>query len=183
MTAYRNLIAVGLVAIALSACVTAGEAPATAVDGTLPALPALAVAPIVSVPEPTPLQPAPIAAVESLLEAKRQFRDGNYGLAEQAFRATIEAQSTNGEAWLGLAATYDQLQRFDLADRAYDRATQILGARPELLNNRGYSYLMRGDRRKAMEYFERARSIDPRNEVVEANLGLVAATPPARRVR
>ena len=51
------------------------------------------------------------------------------------------------EAWIGLAASYDRLRRYDLADRAYDQAMKIAGPSAEILNNKGYSYMLRGDYR------------------------------------
>ncbi|TMJ35509.1 MAG: tetratricopeptide repeat protein, partial [Alphaproteobacteria bacterium] len=50
---------------------------------------------------------------------KVHFRNGDYGLAEQKFRKAVEVTPKDAEAWLGLAASYDQLRRFDLADNAY----------------------------------------------------------------
>ena len=57
-------------------------------------------------------------AQESLADRKietgqKQFAAGNYGLAEKNFRAAVEATPDNGTAWLGLAASYDQLGRFE----------------------------------------------------------------------
>ena len=67
----------------------------------------------------------------------------------------------NGEAWLGLAASYDRLRRYELADRAYNEALKIYGPRPEVLNNIGYSYMLRGDLRKARAKFQEAQAQDP----------------------
>ena len=63
-------------------------------------------------------------SASDLAQGKAQFNDGNYGLAEKHFRKAVELRATNAEAWMGLAAAYDQLGRFDFADRAYD---QLLG--------------------------------------------------------
>ena len=49
------------------------------------------------------------------------------------------------EAWLGLAASYDQVGRFDKADMAYAKVQSLIGATPSVLNNLGYSYLLRGN--------------------------------------
>jgi len=69
---------------------------------------------------------------------------GNYGLAEQHYRRVVEATPQNGSAWIGLAASYDRLGRFDLADLAYRHAIRLEGENYIILNNRGYSYLLRG---------------------------------------
>jgi Flp pilus assembly protein TadD len=105
--------------------------------------------------------------------AKTQFRDGNYGLAEDKFLEALEKDETNLEAWIGLAASYDQLGRFDLADKAYIKALKIGGRTPEILNNQGYSYLMRGDETKAFEILTEAARLDPDNPHIKGNLELV----------
>src|SRR4051794_30588932 len=66
--------------------------------------------------QPTP----PLDAVKDDLGlGKYHFQAQNYGLAEMHFRRAVEATPGSAEAWLGLAASYDQLKRWDLADRAY----------------------------------------------------------------
>ena len=80
----------------------------------------------------TPALPAPACGREGrdarqrpgddLLLGKRHYREKNYGLAEQHFRRAAERLPRDGEAWLGLAASYDRLKRYDLADRAYSQA-------------------------------------------------------------
>lgn len=108
---------------------------------------------------------------------KRHYREANYGLAEQHFRRAAEKAPTeasrDAEAWLGLAASYDRLRRFELADRAYAQAMKILGPTPELLNNIGYSYLMRGDYRRAREKLLAARAKDPASPYIQSNLVLL----------
>lgn len=106
---------------------------------------------------------------------KFHFKEGNYGLAEKHFRLYVESKSTDAEGWLGLAASYDKLKRFELADRAYTRAIHLVGARPEILNNRGYSYLLRRDYAKARKDLTRAKALDPNNPRIERNLELLAA--------
>lgn len=108
-----------------------------------------------------------------LAAGKRQFREGNYGLAESHYRKAVELRSDNAEAWLGLAASYDRLGRFDFADRAYDQLLKVAGRRPQIVNNMGYSQLLRGNRKKAAELLAEARSQLPRDVVVEANLALL----------
>lgn len=109
---------------------------------------------------------------------KRQFRANNFGLAERYFRRAVEKgpgdTRRDAEAWLGLAASYDRLRRFELADRAYAHAIKILGPTPEILNNQGYSYLLRGDYRHAREKLAAARNLDPDNPYIQNNLDLLA---------
>src|SRR5437762_3384311 len=58
---------------------------------------------------------------------KKHYRDNSFGLAEQHFRRAVEQGPRNVEAWIGLAASYDKLKRFDLADRAYEQAIKLVG--------------------------------------------------------
>jgi Flp pilus assembly protein TadD len=121
----------------------------------------------VPVAQPTP----PVDQIEGDLElAKRHFRAAHYGLAELHFRRGAESGRGDPEAWLGLAASYDKLKRYDLADRAYDTALSLFGPTPEYLNNRGYSYLLRGDIPGASRLLADAAVQDPENDRVQGNL-------------
>ncbi len=110
---------------------------------------------------------------DDLQLAKKYFRSNNYGLAERAFRTAVEQHPRDAEAWLGLAASYDRLHRFDLADRAYQQAIRIVGPTVEILNNQGFSYMLRGDYARAHKKLEEAASRDPANPYVAANLRLL----------
>jgi len=104
---------------------------------------------------------------------KKHYRATNYGLAEKYFRRAVENHPRDAEAWLGLAACYDRLRRFDLADRAYGQAIGIVGPTVEILNNQGYSYMLRGDYKRAREKLTTAQRQDPRNKFVANNLQLL----------
>jgi Flp pilus assembly protein TadD len=112
----------------------------------------------------------------AIVAAKASFRDGDYGLAETAYRRSVELNANSGEAWLGLAASYDRLRRFDLADRAYRQAATLIGDTPAYYNNLGYSYLLRGDLMKARQNFDKARGLDPENVVVAHNIEMMRAS-------
>jgi Flp pilus assembly protein TadD len=81
---------------------------------------------------------------DELSLGKKHFRASDYGLAEKHFRRAVETHPRDAEAWIGLAASYDRLRRFDLADRAYGQAVGIVGPAVEILNNQGFSYVLRG---------------------------------------
>jgi Flp pilus assembly protein TadD len=132
---------------------------------------------------PTRRDPAPVAAAKTSPDpnddvslGKKHFRDGNFSLAERHFRRAVELHPRDLESWIGLAASYDRQRRFDLADRAYDQATKIAGPTAEILNNRGYSYMLRGDQRRARETLLEAQARDPGNAYVKNNLDLLEAS-------
>jgi Flp pilus assembly protein TadD len=113
---------------------------------------------------------------DALSLGKRHFRAGDFGLAEQNFRKAAELHPRDGEAWLGLAASYDRLRRFDLADRAYAQAIRIAGPTVEILNNQGYSHMLRGDYRTARIKLDEARRKAPDNPYVQNNIRLLTAS-------
>jgi Flp pilus assembly protein TadD len=110
---------------------------------------------------------------DDLNQGKRFYREGAYGQAERHFRRAVEHQPRDAESWLGLAASYDRLKRFDLADRAYAQAMTIVGPSPELLNNQGYSYILRGDFKRARKVLAEASAKDPANPFVQNNIRLL----------
>ncbi len=126
-------------------------------------------------PAVEPLPPAtPSNPNDDLSLGRENFREGNYGLAEHYFRRAVEAGPRDAEAWLGLAASYDRLKRFDLADRAYKQLFAMLGRTPELLNNQGYSYMLRGDFAHARATLLEAQAKAPSNPYIANNIALLA---------
>ena len=79
-------------------------------------------------------------------------------------------------AWVGLAASYDRLGRFDLADRAYATAIRLVGETPDILNNMGYSYMLRGDLVRARQKLKLAQAREPNNPTIANNLKLLDAS-------
>ncbi len=113
---------------------------------------------------------------DDLSLGKKYFRAADFGLAERHFRRAVELHPRDLESWIGLAASYDRLRRFDLADRAYDQAMKISGATPELLNNIGYSLMLRGDYGRARQTLLQAQVQDPGNPYIRNNLELLEAS-------
>jgi Flp pilus assembly protein TadD len=100
-------------------------------------------------------------------------RFSNYGLAEVYFRKAVESNPNNGDAWIGLAASYDRLRRFDVAERAYRVVVQKVGYTITVHNNLGYHYYLRGKLDKAREHFDAAHAMDTENPWVLNNLKLI----------
>jgi Flp pilus assembly protein TadD len=152
MVLIRKLAIAAIAALALSGC-TMGS-----VDGTK----------TTAIEHP----PADVSAAD-LNEGKQQFRAANYGLAEKHFRKAVELRADNAEGWMGLAASYDELGRFDFADRAYEQLVKITGRKPQVLNNMGYSQYLRGNKKKARQLLLEAKKGMTDTTVVDANLAML----------
>ena len=103
----------------------------------------------------------------------QRFYEGNFGLAQQYFQDAVEKAPGDVTAWIGLAASYDRLGRFDLADQAYAAAAKLEGVTVRLLNNEGYSYMLRGDLKAARAKFQSALRLDPNNQTTLNNIKLL----------
>jgi Flp pilus assembly protein TadD len=101
------------------------------------------------------------------------FNRGHFGIAEKYFRDAVEKAPRDVSAWMGLAASDDRLGRFDLADRAYLSAIRLSGETTPILNNRGYSYMLRGDLVTARKSFLKALEREPGNPTILNNLKLL----------
>jgi Flp pilus assembly protein TadD len=110
---------------------------------------------------------------EPLRMGIEHFNRGHYGIAERYFRDATEKAPKDPTAWIGLAAAYDRLARFDLADRAYTYAIRLVGETTEILNNQGYSYMLRGDLVNARRKFLKAYEREPNNPTIANNLQLL----------
>ena len=105
---------------------------------------------------------------------KKQFAEGLFGMALKSFRVALVQEPRSLDRLNAVAATYDKLGRFDLAERYYARA---LGIDPEsvpTLNNIGYSFLMQNDHVSARYYLEQAakvaRAENLYTDIIGANL-------------
>ena len=118
---------------------------------------------------------------EPLKLALEHFNRGHFGTAAKYFEDAVAKAPEDASAWVGLAASYDRIGRFDLADRAYKQAIKLEGETTAILNNEGYSYMLRGHlaqaRRKLLKAYER----EPQNPTVLNNLKLLNSS--ARIIR
>src|SRR5713226_5593179 len=86
------------------------------------------------VQEPTDVKYYP--SDEPVRMGLEQFNRGNYGIAQRYFKDSVEKSPRDVTAWIGLAASYDRLRRFDLADQAYVQAIRLGGETVQILNIR-----------------------------------------------
>lgn len=101
---------------------------------------------------------------------KAHFAAGQYGLALEAFKNALAEDPNSVRALNAIAATFDQVGRFDLSDRYYKRALRLAPDSADTLNNLGYSQLLRGNLPEAQELLARAMRINADDPVIQANL-------------
>ncbi len=108
-----------------------------------------------------------------LAKARLHFKNEDYGLAEKYYRQAVEENPNLTEAWMGLAASYDRLRRFDLAARAYKVVIKQTGYTTAIHNNLGYHHYLQGHVAKARKHFKAALAKDPGNPYVLNNLEML----------
>jgi len=140
---------------------------------TAAAVPVVAEGPPTTATVQEPLDVKYYRSDEPLRMGIEHFNRGNFGIAERYFRDATEKAPKDPTAWIGLAASYDRIARFDLADRAYVYAIRLVGETTEILNNQGYSYMLRGDLVKARAKFLKALEREPNNPTILNNLQLL----------
>lgn len=160
-------LACALLTTALAACETVQEA--TVRDAAVVA----PVAPAGPDPVQEPTDVKYYASDEPVRMGLEHFNRGNYGISQRYFKDAVEKAPKDVTAWVGLAASYDKLRRFDLADQAYAQAIRLGGETVQILNDQGYSLMLRGNLNGARRKFEKAYSLDPGNPVIANNLELV----------
>jgi len=156
-------LTVAFLALGLAGCEPVGEG--------LPSIGIAAETTTLTVEEPADVKYYPSDGPLRL--GTEHFNRGHYGIAERYFRDAVEKAPRDVVAWVGLAASYDRLSRFDLADRAYASAIRLVGETTQILNNQGYSYMLRGDMKKARDRFLKAYRREPNNPTIVNNLQLL----------
>lgn len=106
--------------------------------------------------------------------ARSAFRTGNYGIAISHLERELAARPESVSALNGLGAAYDQIGRFDVAQRYYFRALELASDPTTTLANLGYSNQLQGKTVAAAKILQLALSLDPDNEIANANMQTVA---------
>ncbi len=122
----------------------------------------------------TTVEATPGASVDAYASGKENFAAGRLGLALVDFERALKEHGPSVDRLNALAATYDRLSRFDLADRAYRQALVLDQNSPQTLNNLGYSYMLRGRADLAAAYLAKAQSLAKGNPTIGANLALAS---------
>lgn len=90
-------------------------------------------------------------------------------------RGQIDRDPQNPKLWTALGNLYYDQEDWDHAIEAYTRALRKAGKDPNVLSDLGAAYRNRGEFRRAIALFEKARSIDPDHWQSLLNLVLITA--------
>jgi len=95
------------------------------------------------------------------------------------------SRTATWRAWNARGVVADLAQDWDMAAKCYARALELAPDKAEVLNNQGWSRVLRGDWAGALPYFQDAATLDPNSERIADNLDLaktaLAAALPSRR--
>lgn len=93
----------------------------------------------------------------------RYLRAGNYELARDRLKRSLEIDATQAIAWSALAIAYERLENPRLASEAYREAVRVEPRNFDVLNTYAVFLCRRGDYHEARKYFDRAIGI-PEND-------------------
>lgn len=109
-------------------------------------------------------KPAPESMVmadgQALAKGRMLFERGEFALAADAFNKAVRQNPDSADAYNGLAASYDNLGRYDLSRRYYELALAQAPEDGRILRNLARSMLAQGDRLAARRLIAEAAGLD-----------------------
>lgn len=121
------------------------------------------------------LQTDPANGVFAGRAAIAAIRIGDIARAGRHSTVATASPQASWQAWNAHGVIADYQGRWDEADAAYAKAVALAPDQPEVLNNIGWSLLVRGRWDDAVGMFERAAALDPQSQRIANNLELARA--------
>jgi len=103
------------------------------------------------------------------------LKQGDVATAGPLIDRAIKTVRPTWRSWNARGVIADFQHDWREADRAYGEAAKLAPAEADLVNNQGWSQLLRGDWRRAIGMFERAAAMDPQSTRIANNLELARA--------
>jgi Flp pilus assembly protein TadD len=100
------------------------------------------------------------------------LRTGDTARAAILLERATTSPSASWQAWNARGVAADLRADWDVADVAYSKALALQPKRASVVNNWGWSLLIRGRWTEALEQLERAAALDPKSERIADNLDL-----------
>ena len=115
------------------------------------------------------------------------LKQGDVATAAPLIDRATKAPRPSWRAWNARGVVADLQQDWRGADAAYGAAADVAPDNADIVNNQGWSRLLRGDWKQAVGFFERAVALDLRSTRMANNLELaraaMASELPARRAK
>jgi len=100
---------------------------------------------------------------------------GLWVTAKPLAECAVSSPKSSWRAWNARGVIADFEQDWTTADTSYARAHDLAPAEAEVINNEGWSHLLRGDWVGALPFLEQAAKLDPTDERIANNLDLAQA--------
>jgi Flp pilus assembly protein TadD len=113
------------------------------------------------------------------------LRIGRIDDAKPLAECAVSAPGASWRAWNARGVVADWTGDWTVADEAYEHARRVSPDKAAIVNNQGWSKLLRGDWHAAFASFEEAQALAPQSQRIANNLDLarsaLAADLPSRR--
>jgi len=103
------------------------------------------------------------------------LKANDYAQARAFVSRAVGLPGATWRTWNAQGVMCDIERDWACADRAYAEAFVLSPQQPDVLNNRGWSFMLRGQPARALELFEDAAEIDPKDARIANNLELARA--------
>jgi Flp pilus assembly protein TadD len=103
------------------------------------------------------------------------LKASDYAQAPGLIANAVSLPGASWRAWNAQGVMCDMERDWSCADRAYAEAFVLSPEQPDLLNNKGWSLMLRGEPARALQLFEDAAQIDPNNVRIANNRELARA--------
>jgi Flp pilus assembly protein TadD len=100
---------------------------------------------------------------------------GQWLTAKPLADCAVSSPRASWRAWNARGVIADFERDWSAADTAYARAHELAPAEAEVINNQGWSHLLRGDWARALPLFEQAATLEPHSKRIANNLDLTQA--------
>ena len=107
--------------------------------------------------------------------ARSSLMLGNIAEARSLLKAAIASGHASWESWNALGVLSDREADWDGADAAYATADELTPDQPEVLNNHGWSLILRGEWQAAVLVLQKAVRLEPKSARAANNLELAQA--------
>jgi Flp pilus assembly protein TadD len=107
--------------------------------------------------------------------ARSSLMLGNATPARALLETAISSGHASWESWNAMGVLCDREGDWDGADAAYATADELNPDQPEVLNNHGWSLILRGEWPAAVLVLQKANRLDPKSARIANNLELAQA--------